>query len=68
MCKPAMASMSSDNHWFPGCNANALDQSVSPESLGHALRHSPWTERILTILRQLKARFGQGKAQRLSSA
>jgi len=60
--------MSSDNHWFPGCNANALDDSVSPESLRYALRHSPWTERILTILRQLKAKFGQSKTQRLSSA
>ena len=60
--------MSSNNHWFPGANANALDERVSPKSLHHALRHSPWAERILAILRQLKAQFGQSKGQRLSSA
>lgn len=60
--------MSRDNHWFPGCNANAVDETVSPEALRHALRHSPWTGRILSILRQLKACFGEAKVQRLSSA
>ena len=60
--------MRNDNHWFPGSNANALDEGVSPDSLRRALRHSPWADQILTILRQLKAQFGQSKAQRLSSA
>ena len=55
------------NHWFPGCNANGLDDTVSPEELRNALVHSPWTDRILQVLRELKERFGHSSTDRLSS-
>ena len=60
--------MGKANHWFPGCNANGLDDTVSTEALRSALDRSPWTDRVIGILRELKERFGQSSTERLSSA
>ena len=60
--------MGKANHWFPGANANGLDDTVSSEALRRSLARSPWTDRVIGILRELKGRFGQSSAERLSSA
>ena len=53
------------SHWFPGANADALDQSVSEQQLQHALEASPWREQIPPLLRQLRQRVGGAATKRL---
>jgi uncharacterized protein len=53
------------SHWFPGANADALDQSVSEEQLLEALAESPWAAEIPGLLRQLRERVGGTASQRL---
>jgi predicted aldo/keto reductase-like oxidoreductase len=52
-------------HWFPGENADALDQDVSEAELRAALAASPWVECIPDRLRALRRRLGGGTARRL---
>ena len=52
-------------HWFPGANADALDQSVSEAQLLEALAESPWAAQIPELLRRLRERVGGTASQRL---
>jgi len=56
------------SHWFPGANADALDQSVSEADLRRALAASPWAEHIPGLLRRLRERVGGTASQRLMSS
>ena len=53
------------SHWFPGSNADALDQSVSEAQLLEALAESPWAAQIPDLLRRLRERVGGTTSQRL---
>ncbi len=52
-------------HWFPGANADRLDQEVSEAQLREVLAASPWAERIPAILRQLRERLAGQEVRRL---
>ena len=54
------------SHWFPGANADALDQAVSEAELRQALAASPWVDRIPELLRELRRLVGGVPLQRLS--
>ena len=56
------------SHWFPGANADALDQSVSEAELLQALAGSPWAGQIPDLLRRLRERVGGQANQRLMSS
>ena len=56
------------SHWFPGANADALDQSVSEAELLAVLGDSPWAARIPGLLRDLRRRVGGTPLKRLSDA
>ena len=53
------------SHWFPGANADALDESVSEAELKAVLQASPWVEQIPGILRRLRERVGGAPSKRL---
>ena len=53
-------------HWFPGANADALDQGVSEAELRAVLTASPWAERIPGLLRELRRRVGGQQMRRLT--
>ena len=53
------------SHWFPGANADALDQSVSEAELKQALAASPWADQIPQLLRDLRQRVGGASTRRL---
>lgn len=53
-------------HWFPGANADALDQDVSEAELRAVLTASPWAERIPGLLRELRRRVGGQATRRLT--
>ena len=53
------------SHWFPGANADALDQSVSEAELRQVLAGSPWAGQIPDLLRRLRDRVGGQASQRL---
>ena len=55
------------SHWFPGANADALDQSVSEAELRQVLAGSPWAGQIPDLLRRLRERVGGQASQRLMS-
>ena len=59
--------LGSGGHWFPGANADALDDTVSEAELLAVLGESPWAEAIPPILRELRQRLGGAPSQRLSS-
>jgi predicted aldo/keto reductase-like oxidoreductase len=56
------------DHWFPGANADALDDTVSEADLIMVLGGSPWAERIPDLLRRLRQRLGGAVSQRLMTA
>jgi predicted aldo/keto reductase-like oxidoreductase len=56
------------SHWFPGANADPLDQQVTEAELLTALADSPWASEIPALLRQLRERVGGAELERLSSA
>ena len=53
------------SHWFPGANADALDQEVSEAELRQVLVRSPWADQIPGLLRGLRERVGGTAGQRL---
>jgi predicted aldo/keto reductase-like oxidoreductase len=55
-------------HWFPGTNADRLDQEVSEAELRACLAGSPWVDRIPGILRDLRQRVGGQASRRLMDA
>jgi predicted aldo/keto reductase-like oxidoreductase len=56
------------SHWFPGANADALDDSVSEDDLLQVLSQSPWSHRIPDLLRGLRRRLAGDPQQRLTTA
>jgi len=56
------------SHWFPGANADPLDDTVTEAELRRALHRSPWAEAIPGVLRRLRSRVGGQEQQRLSDA
>ncbi|MCT0199705.1 aldo/keto reductase [Synechococcus sp. CS-1325] len=56
------------DHWFPGANADALDQTVSEAELLAALGGSPWARRIPDLLRELRQQLGGSSTRRLMAA
>jgi predicted aldo/keto reductase-like oxidoreductase len=64
-CQGRYRLLGQGGHWFPGENADALDQTVSEAELLAALAASPWAERIPNLLRELRRRLGGGTARRL---
>ncbi len=55
------------SHWFPGENADSLDNQISEERLCASLGKSPWCDEIPEMLRRLRDRVGGTSQQRLSS-
>jgi predicted aldo/keto reductase-like oxidoreductase len=56
------------SHWFPGANADALDQTVSEAELKQVLVASPWADQIPQLLRDLRQRVGGTAARRLMAS
>ncbi len=51
------------SHWFPGENADCLDNEISETELTLSLVNSPWCKEIPALLRKLRDRIG-GKPQK----
>ena len=64
-CQARYRLLGNGGHWFPGENADALDQTVSEADLLAVLEGSPWAERIPDLLRALRQRLGGGMVRRL---
>jgi predicted aldo/keto reductase-like oxidoreductase len=56
------------SHWFPGANADALDQQVDEAELLAVLAESPWATQIPPLLRTLRSRVGGSAGRRLMDA
>ena len=54
-------------HWFPGCNADGLDNEVTEEEIKKVLAKSPWVDQIPMILRKTRERLKGDAVHRLSS-
>ncbi len=54
-------------HWFPGNNANLLDDEISEYSLIQVLSNSPWRKQIPDILRGLRESLSGSQQKRLSN-
>ena len=54
------------SHWFPGNNANSLDDSVSEKQLLEILSRHLEPLKVIKKLRILKERFGEKSTQRFS--
>ncbi len=54
------------SHWFPGFNANLLDVDVSEEQLLKVLEAHINPKKVIRKLRNLKEKFGDKNAKRLS--
>ncbi|MFM2080660.1 MAG: hypothetical protein RLZZ124_33 [Cyanobacteriota bacterium] len=57
--------LGSGGHWFPGANADGLDDAVSEAELLACLGGSPWASEIPGILRNLRRRVGGQATRRL---
>ncbi|KGG14763.1 MULTISPECIES: aldo/keto reductase [unclassified Prochlorococcus] len=55
------------SHWFPGANSNCLDGEVSEDSIRLVLRLSPWPNKIIERLRELRERYKGSSLTPLSS-
>tara|TARA_Y100001968_G_scaffold44014_4_gene34107 strand:- start:3140 stop:4360 length:1221 start_codon:yes stop_codon:yes gene_type:complete len=58
--------LGSAGHWFPGSNADCLDEEVSEETLKSVLGNSPWRNEIPEVLRSLRNRCAGEIGKRLS--
>ncbi len=56
------------SHWFPGRNADSLDDEVSEESLKKVLINSPWINEIPRVLRNLRIKLAGNSQARLSNS
>ena len=54
------------SHWFPGNNANSLDENVSESQLLKVLEGHLQPKKVIKKLRILKEKFGEKSTQRLS--
>ena len=54
------------SHWFPGCNANLLDEEVSERQLMKVLEDHINPKKVINKLRTLKEKFGDKVTKRLS--
>ena len=54
------------SHWFPGSNANLLDEDVSEEQLLKVLEGHINPKKVIKKLRTLKEKFGDNFNKRLS--
>ena len=54
------------SHWFPGANADCLDNEVTEQDIKNVLTNSPWIDAIPDLLRQLKHQLGGETSKRLS--
>lgn len=66
-CRARYGLLGNGGHWFPGANADALDDTVSELELGAVLGASPWAQEIPGILRRLRQRLGGTRVRRLQS-
>ena len=55
------------SHWFPGANADCLDDEVSEEAIRTSLRFSPWRNEIIDRLRELRCKFQGDSSERLTA-
>jgi len=55
------------SHWFPGNNANSIDNTVDEKELIDALKDHINPERVIYKLRALKDKFGDKDISRLTS-
>nr|WP_320665160.1 aldo/keto reductase [Prochlorococcus sp. MIT 1223] len=56
------------SHWFPGSNADSLDNGISEEDLLSVLINSPWSKQIPELLRNLRNQVGGHTQDRLTDA
>jgi len=54
------------SHWFPGYNSNLLDRDVSEVQLLKVLEGHINPKKVIIKLRNLKEKFGDKNAKRLS--
>ena len=54
------------SHWFPGSNANLIDDDVSESQLLKVLEGHINPKKVINKLRTLKEKFGDKVAKRLS--
>ncbi len=64
-CRARYGLLGQASHWFPGRNADALDDTVSEAELLAVLGRSPWAAEIPAILRRLRERLGGQRLKRL---
>ena len=53
-------------HWFPGNNANLIDQGVTESQLLKVLERHIEPKKVINKLRVLKEKFGEKSIKRLS--
>ena len=67
-CRARYGLLGQGSHWFPGRNADALDDTVSEAELLAVLGESPWALQIPGILRRLRERLGGTAVGRLQQS
>jgi predicted aldo/keto reductase-like oxidoreductase len=67
-CRARYGLLGQGGHWFPGANADALDDQVSEAELLAVLGASPWAATIPELLRGLRRRLGGQRVSRLHSS
>ena len=67
-CRARYGLLGNGGHWFPGANADGLDDSVSEAELLAVLGESPWAARIPGLLRRLRQRVGGSAVRRLQQS
>ena len=56
------------SHWFPGNNANSLDEGIKDYELIDVLKYHIDPDEIINKLRNLKSQFGGSELKRLSNS
>ena len=67
-CRARYGLLGHGGHWFPGANADALDDEVKEAALQEVLGESPWADRIPDLLRRLRERIGGQAVHRLQGS